>query len=315
MKTAMSGSAAGTVISIAGEVRAAAPDGTGRILQLGDRVFAQELISTTANAVVQIHFENGRLFDLAPDSTVVLDDIVSGNASPVALASPHGVGELLSLSAPDPDSAEFAAAHSAVPQVSSENAAEHRGAENVTVVVEQANAYVQVTAGFAAEPLSHRSVSEAGQNSPSEEASFLVPDTMLFRHPAMAVSDAPVSDGRLEERVADGAGTSTDTANMVEEGGSPWHAGTDANNTEAGASVALEDLLHDLPHADDLAAYMSFSYDASAKSTTVNVHPAIGSGGDHKIVLAGVDLTAGGTLPAEAIIQNLLASGKLHTDA
>lgn len=315
MKThAASDSAAGTVRFVAGEVKAVAVDGTSRALQVGDRVFVNEVVATTANAVVQIHLENGRLFELGHDSTVVLDELAvgSGTAAPAAPAS-QGVEELPNLSGADSKAVSAVAA--GTPDALAETGNERRGGDTETVVLDQANTTVQVTSGFTAESVLMGSArAEAEPNPLREEASFLVQDAPLFRHPAVAISEARPADKGSADSVADGSGSLGESSTTLAETGSPAQGGSGSGAPPAGESLALGDLLDQQP-SNDLAAYLSFTYDAHTNSTTVNVHPASGSGGDHQIVLMGVDLTSRGTLTTDTIIQNLLATSKLHTDA
>ena len=79
--------------------------------------------------------------------------------------------------------------------------------------------------------------------------------------------------------------------------------------------LVLNDLLQGEHSADDLTAYLSFTYDADTHTTTVNVKTSSPAAADEKIVLADVDLTTGGTLTTDTIIQNLLTHARLHTDA
>ncbi|MBI4204756.1 MAG: retention module-containing protein [Betaproteobacteria bacterium] len=310
-----SSKAAGTVTFVAGEVKAVAIDGTPRILQVGDRVFMKEVIATTANAVVQVHLENGRLFELSHDSTTVLDDAVVGSGVPAAPGStaPQEMPELQAAMAggAEPGDATTAAAD---PAVADEASRERTGGEHATVVVEQANTGVPVTSGFTADSVSKESATaEAGKNPLHEEASFLVQEGPLFPHPVVAASGARTAD-KSAGSVAESRGDLTDAANTAAGPDLTAHGGADSNAPAISDRLALGDLLQGDPSAGDLTAYLSFSYDAQTNSTTVNVHPASGSGGDHQIVLMGVDLTSGGTLTTDAVLQTLLSHGKLHSD-
>jgi Ca2+-binding RTX toxin-like protein len=84
----------------------------------------------------------------------------------------------------------------------------------------------------------------------------------------------------------------------------------------AGGDVLdLSDMLQgeNLGSLDD---YLNFSYDAGTGDTTISVDTQGGSSfeASQQIVLSGVDLTAGGTLTDQDILDNLLANGNLVVD-
>lgn len=75
----------GIVKAIMGEVTATAADGSIRTLQAGDRVFANELISTGAGGAIEIEFADGSLMDLGRNSQAMLDsEIFDPNDTAVA---------------------------------------------------------------------------------------------------------------------------------------------------------------------------------------------------------------------------------------
>ena len=71
---------------------------------------------------------------------------------------------------------------------------------------------------------------------------------------------------------------------------------------------------------EDLASldgYLNFSYDAGSGDTTISVDVDGSSGtfeSAQEIVLAGIDLTANGTLNDQQILDNLLSNGNLIVD-
>lgn len=301
---------------VAGEVKAVAIDGTPRILQVGDSVFMKEVIATTANAVVQVHLENGRLFELSHDSTTVLDDAVLGSGVPAAPGStaPQEMPEWQAAMAGGAEPGDAATA-AADPAAADEASRDRTGGDHATVVVEQANTSVPVTSGFTTDSVSKESaIAEAGKNPLHEEASFLVQEGPLFPHPVVAASGARTAD-KSAGSVAESRGDPADAVNTAAGTDVPAHGGADSNAPAISERLALGDLLQGDQNANDLTAYLNLTYDAATNSTTVNVHPASGSGGDHQIVLMGVDLTSGGALATDTIIQNLLAGGKVHSDA
>ena len=66
----------GTVSILIGTATATAADGTVRNLQLGDKIYADELISTGPGAAVEIEFADGTVMDLGRNSQLVLDNAV-----------------------------------------------------------------------------------------------------------------------------------------------------------------------------------------------------------------------------------------------
>ena len=63
----------GIITTLIGTATATATDGSIRNLQVGDQVFADELISTGAGSAVEITFEDGSVMDLGRNSQAVLD--------------------------------------------------------------------------------------------------------------------------------------------------------------------------------------------------------------------------------------------------
>ncbi|HEB97566.1 MAG TPA: retention module-containing protein, partial [Sedimenticola thiotaurini] len=73
--------AVGIVRAVVGTVKAVSRDGVERVLQVGDRVFADEMIETADPGAVSILFNNGGHLDLGRDSDVLLDSDVYGPAN------------------------------------------------------------------------------------------------------------------------------------------------------------------------------------------------------------------------------------------
>ncbi len=75
----------GFVKAMIGEVTATAADGSIRTLQLGDMVYANELISTGPGGAVEIEFADGSVMDLGRNSQAMLDsEVFDPNAAAVA---------------------------------------------------------------------------------------------------------------------------------------------------------------------------------------------------------------------------------------
>jgi len=73
----------GFVKAIIGEVTAMAADGSSRTLQVGDRVYANELITTGPGGAVEIEFADGSVMDLGRNSQALLDSEMFDPNAPV----------------------------------------------------------------------------------------------------------------------------------------------------------------------------------------------------------------------------------------
>ncbi|MET0949126.1 MAG: retention module-containing protein, partial [Pseudomonas sp.] len=79
----------GTVRQVVGEVFAVAEDGTRRVLQPGDRLFAGEQLQTGANGAVAVHLAAGGELTLGRDSQLPLTaQILANHATHVDTADP-----------------------------------------------------------------------------------------------------------------------------------------------------------------------------------------------------------------------------------
>jgi urocanate hydratase len=77
--------------------------------------------------------------------------------------------------------------------------------------------------------------------------------------------------------------------------------------------------LSDMLQGEDLASldnFLNFSFDAVSGDTTISIDTDGGGSFENvqQIVLTGVDLTLGGTLSDQQILDNLLADGNLLVD-
>lgn len=66
----------GIIKGLMGTVTATAADGSQRILQVGDKLFANEIVSTGATGAVEIEFADGSIMDLGRNSQAMLDNEV-----------------------------------------------------------------------------------------------------------------------------------------------------------------------------------------------------------------------------------------------
>ncbi|UTW45774.1 VCBS domain-containing protein [bacterium SCSIO 12696] len=93
--------------------------------------------------------------------------------------------------------------------------------------------------------------------------------------------------------------------------GSPVDTITDFNTGED--LLDLSDLLSG-ENANNLEEYLSFNFDGSDTTITVDTNGSAAGGDSQEIVLQGVDLTAGGTLVDADIINNLITNNNLIVD-
>ncbi len=102
--TEIGAGAVGIVRVVFGTVKAVANDGSERILHLGDRVYANELISTSDLSGVSIEFRNGGRVDLGRDSEAMLDSDVYGptDVDGAELASSIDAAQQAILAGADP---------------------------------------------------------------------------------------------------------------------------------------------------------------------------------------------------------------------
>ena len=75
----------------------------------------------------------------------------------------------------------------------------------------------------------------------------------------------------------------------------------------------LSDMLQG-EHLATLDNYLNFSYDSASGDTTININVDGISGVTQQVVLSNVDLTAGGSLSDQQILDNLLHNGNLIVD-
>jgi hypothetical protein len=153
------GKVLGTVTSAIGEVKATAPDGTVRLLQVGDKVFTDEVITTSAQGTVNIALENGRALECGNDTNLALNESMLGTATPSMVAqdavTPPSVAAQQEVGIPPagpPDVAALQAAIAAGADPSQVAEATAAGGEDggggTPVIIDQANTTGNVTSGF-----------------------------------------------------------------------------------------------------------------------------------------------------------------------
>lgn len=86
----------GTVKTVVGLVKAVDESGAERVLQAGDKVFANEVIITAADGLVLIEFTDGSHLDLPKSSEVTLNtDVFSPDNAKGAELSAEQIQELI----------------------------------------------------------------------------------------------------------------------------------------------------------------------------------------------------------------------------
>src|SRR6185503_13989689 len=81
---AAQGKVLGTVTSVVGEAKATAADGSVRVLQVGDVVHGDEVITTSAAGAVNIALENGKTLDCGANTDLSLHESILGISTAVA---------------------------------------------------------------------------------------------------------------------------------------------------------------------------------------------------------------------------------------
>ncbi|MBI2754437.1 MAG: retention module-containing protein [Betaproteobacteria bacterium] len=145
---AATGKVLGTVTSVVGEAKATAADGTVRILQVGDLVFADEVLTTSAAGSINIALESGKTLDCGGDTDLTLhDSILAVGAAP---AAPTGdVASLQAAIAAGADPTKIAEATAAGGAPAAGGGLD--GGGGTPVIIDQVNTSGVVTSGFPTE--------------------------------------------------------------------------------------------------------------------------------------------------------------------
>ena len=92
---ASTGKVIGTVTAVLGEAKATAADGTVRILQVGDQVHGDEVITTSAAGSINVVLENGKTLDCGGDADLTLHEGILNVATAPAISAPASDVEAL----------------------------------------------------------------------------------------------------------------------------------------------------------------------------------------------------------------------------
>jgi VCBS repeat-containing protein len=136
---------------VVGEAKATAADGTVRVLQVGDVVHGDEVITTSAAGAVNIALENGKTLDCGANTDLSLHESILGISTAVASmpTTPGSVEALQQAIASGQDPSQIAPATAAGGAPAAGGAAD--GGGGTPVVIEQANTAGVVQAGFPTE--------------------------------------------------------------------------------------------------------------------------------------------------------------------
>ncbi|MBI3919377.1 MAG: retention module-containing protein, partial [Betaproteobacteria bacterium] len=166
MATPATGStAAGTITVVVGNVRVVGVDGVARVAKVGDKIFAQEVIETGANGIIQVQLAGGRFLDLGRDSKLALTSEIlaeAGGGVAVAPAAPSPEDAAAAAKAQAAAEAAKIAAGADPTQVTEATAAggapaaggSADGGGGTPVIIDQANSSGEVTSGFPTGPAS-----------------------------------------------------------------------------------------------------------------------------------------------------------------
>ncbi|HEX5613476.1 MAG TPA: retention module-containing protein, partial [Burkholderiales bacterium] len=151
---AATGKVIGTVTSVVGEAKATAADGSVRVLQVGDLVHSDEVITTSAGGAINIALENGRSLDCSGDTSLALHESILGVATavtaPAASPAPGTPGSDVAAlqaaiqSGQDPSQVAPATAAGGAPAAGGAG----DGGGGTAVILEQANTAGVVSSGF-----------------------------------------------------------------------------------------------------------------------------------------------------------------------
>ena len=148
---AATGKVLGTVTSVVGEAKATAADGTVRVLQVGDVVHSDEVITTSAAGAINIALESGKTLDCGANTDLSLHESILGlaTATAAAPAAPGSVEALQQAIASGQDPSQIAPATAAGGAPGAGGPGD--GGGGTPVILEQANTAGVVSSGFPTE--------------------------------------------------------------------------------------------------------------------------------------------------------------------
>ena len=147
---AANGKVIGTVTAVVGEAKATAADGTVRILQVGDQVHSDEVISTSAAGSINVALANGKTLDCGADADLALHQgllDVAVTAAPSGNASDVDSIQRAIAAGQDPSQVAAATAAGGAPAAGGDV----DGGAHSAVILEQSNSASVVSSGFSTE--------------------------------------------------------------------------------------------------------------------------------------------------------------------
>src|SRR5688572_26824823 len=171
---AATGKVIGTVTAVVGEAKATAADGTVRILQVGDQVHSDEVITTSAAGSINVALNNGKTLDCGADADLALHQGLLDVGVTAAPSTQSDVDSIQRAIAAGQDPSQVAAA-TAAGGAPAAGGGEDGGA-HAPVIIEQSNSASVVSSGF---------------NTEGDELSFETPETELVADQDETV-DAPI---------------------------------------------------------------------------------------------------------------------------
>ncbi len=183
----------GTVKTVVGLVKAVDANGVERVLQVGDKVYANETIITSADGGVIIEFPNGNHLDLPRSAHIMLDpEIYSvGSAKPVEQEAQDEAARIARAIAEGRDPTAEAAAAAAGGEAGNEGT-------TTPLVIDFNNTQGEVTSGYPTGPISLSFPPPQEELPPIIEstAPILPPPTISVVNPADAtISSITVPEG------------------------------------------------------------------------------------------------------------------------
>ena len=146
---AATGKVIGTVTAVVGEAKATAADGTVRILQVGDAVHSDEVISTSAAGSINVVLANGKTLDCGADADLALHQEILDVGMTAAASPASDVDSIQRAIAAGQDPSQVAAATAAGGAPAAGGGDD--GGAHTPVVIEQGSSASVVSSGFSTE--------------------------------------------------------------------------------------------------------------------------------------------------------------------
>jgi len=172
---AATGKVIGTVTAVVGEAKATAADGTVRILQVGDQVHSDEVITTSAAGSINVALNNGKTLDCGADADLALHQGLLDVGVTAAPSTQSDVDSIQRAIAAGQDPSQVAAA-TAAGGAPAAGGGEDGGAHS-PVIIEQGNSASVVNSGFSTE---------------GDTIAFETPQTVLVAGEVLGSGSVPV---------------------------------------------------------------------------------------------------------------------------